>query len=243
MHPGKPSYRNILRTGTILISVFCAHVSHATPYQDGGPAGDPFQTGHSPAPFTAKVPGDLDYEIPSTETAPGVTAPPLDLFGSASDLKNAATAMENMHPDAASLSNGVLTVRLTQSGLNVLDMRLPDDTAIREIDVVAGSGAVPAGLVLHIAGSHVVFSGNRFDLGPLDNRQVLLGVGGDPIPLSALSLKIAALTRLAAPRFDKSGVDSALVLAGKPARNDAAFGAPLPVYGASGSAAAVDRGR
>lgn len=243
-HPGKPSYRKTLRAGMIAISVFCPHFAHAIVYQDGGPTGDPFQTGNPPTHFTAKVPGDLVYESPSAKAAPDVTAPPLDLFGSASDLKNAATAIGNTPADAASLSNGVLTVRLTQNGLNVVNMHVPDGTAISGIDVVTGAGAVPAGLVLNIAGSHIVFSGDTFDLGPLNTRQVLLSFGGQAVLLSALSFKLLAFASLAATRFDKGGVNSALVPTSKAGINDAAFGAPLPVYGASGGGTtAADRGR
>jgi hypothetical protein len=229
------------------MTAICAlwlQLAHAAPCQTGGPAADPFQPGNRAAPFTAEAPGDFAYDSHPAKAAPGVTAPPLDLFGSASDFKNAATAMSNTPKEAGSLSNGVLTVRLTQSGLNVVNIRVPDGTAISGIDIVTGTGVVPAGLILNIEGNHIAYTGDRFNLGSLDNRQVLLNFGAGAVPLSVLTLKLAALAPLAATRFDKGAVSGALVTAGKPGLNDTAFGAPLQGYGASGGGTtAPDGGR
>jgi hypothetical protein len=116
---------------------------------------------------------DLSYW--SAETAPiGImaTKTPLDIFGGATDMANAATATTETTDIA--FQGGDLAITLAHDGLNVINLAIPDHARIGAITIDAPPTIRPNGAVIAVTASTLDLSGWTFNQGALDSSQVLI---------------------------------------------------------------------
>jgi hypothetical protein len=111
----------------------------------------------------------------SAATAPiGImaTKTPLDVFGGATDMANAATA--TIEATDIAFSGGDLAITLAHDGLNVINLAIPDHARIGAITIDAPPDIRPNGAVLRVTASTLDRSGWTFNQGALDSSQVMI---------------------------------------------------------------------
>jgi choice-of-anchor A domain-containing protein len=186
---------------------------------------------------TANVNDPSYWNTPKADGGAAEPAPPLDLFGSSTDIKNAATSLDAVTTsNAATIVNGLLTVNVTHSGINDVKIAIPNGTAVSGVTIVTANGVTPTGLVLNVIGENITFSGGSFNSRALSNSQVLVNFSdGTTIPLNSVSLPASLLAPLTTVSFGNGQYDNALLAAdetGSGQFNYVAFTATLSAYGA-----------
>jgi choice-of-anchor A domain-containing protein len=194
--------------------------------------------GYSTPPTGIYVAPTTIVNVPSYMTGfvhtAGGAATPLDVFGASTDILNASTALGALPASAVISSGGVLTVTLSSSGLNVVDVTLPDGATITGVNIVTASGATPSGAVLNIAGNNLKFSGGSYTTGSLTNSAVLYNfTNATSLSLSSLAFEGTLLAPLATVSFTNGRMDGSLIAAnllGSAPLYDPGFSEPLPAY-------------
>jgi choice-of-anchor A domain-containing protein len=175
---------------------------------------------------------------------PSTPSTPLDLYGSSTDLKNASTALSSAGTSTVTSSGGVITITLTKSGLNVINLNLPAGATINGINIVTASGVTPTGLVVNVNGNNLSFNGGTYNLGGLSTSQVLFNfTTASTISLSNLAFMGSILAPLADVNFASGQLNGTLIADdyyGTGQINEGGgFSIPLPAYSGGGTVVAT----
>lgn len=175
---------------------------------------------------------------------PATPATPLDLYGSSTDLKNASTALAGSGTSTVTSSGGVITITLTKSGLNVINLNLPAGATINGINIVTASGVTPTGLVVNVNGSNLSFNGGTYNLGGLSASQVLFNfTAASTITLSNLAFMGSILAPLADVNFTSGQLNGTLIAndyyGNGQINEDGGFSIQLPAYPGGGQVVAT----
>lgn len=184
------------------VSVTAAHSSLAF-----GNASTP--TGFYVTPTTSvSVPSYMSGAVHTS----GGPAPPLDLYGTSTDLANASTQLAALSATHVSSSGGTITLTLTQSGLNVIDLSVANGATITGVTVNAAPGVNPTGLVVNLSGNNLTFNGGTFLLGPLSKNSVLFNFdNATALTLESLAFEGSLLAPSATVDFVSGDIDGALM--------------------------------
>jgi len=149
------------------------------------------------------------WATPSTSGGP---AAPVDSYGTATDLLNASTSLANAGTTTVTSSGGNITITLTQSGLNVVNLNLPAGATINGINIVNAAGVVPTGLVINVNGNNLNFNGWTYNLGSLSQNQVLFNFPtATAVTLSNLAFEGDILAPLAQVDFISGQIQGNLI--------------------------------
>jgi len=164
----------------------------------------------------------------------GGSATPVDVFGASTDIVNASNALSTLPATAIVSSGGQLTVTLSSSGLNVVNLSLPDGATISGVNIVTANGATPTGVVLNVSGNNLKFSGGSYTTGALSNSAVLYNfTNATALSFNSLALEGTLLAPLATVTFGSGRMDGSLIAAnllGSAPIYDPGFSEPLPAY-------------
>jgi len=179
-----------------------------------------------------------------TSGAPTTPAPPLDVFGSSTDIINASTSLTALSGATnVSSSGGTVNITLGTNGLNVIDLNIANGATITGINITNANGVTPTGLIINVNGNNLNFNGGSFNLGSLANNQVLFNFGNaTTLSLQNLAFEGALLAPLATVNFSSGHIDGALIAntyTGSAQVNYVGFNDPLPTYQTSGSGGTV----
>lgn len=180
------------------------------------------------------------WTAPTVGGGPATPKSPIDLYGSSTDLKNASTALAASAANATVTSaGGTITITLNQSGLNVINLNIPNGASINGINIVTANGVVPTGLVINVNGDNLNFNGGSFNLGGLKSSQVLFNFStATNLTLSNLAFIGDLLAPLATVNFTSGQLIGSLLAnnyLGTGQINDGGgFSLPLPTYSGGG---------
>jgi choice-of-anchor A domain-containing protein len=169
----------------------------------------------------------------------GGSAAPVDLYGAATDVVNASAALGALAGNAVISAGGTLTVTLASSGLNVVNLTLPDNATVTGVNIVTANGATPTGVVLNVNGNNLKFTGGTYTTGTLADSAVLYNfTDATALSFSSLAFEGTLLAPLATVSFANGRIDGSLIAAnflGSVPLSQQGFTAPLPAYAIRGA--------
>jgi choice-of-anchor A domain-containing protein len=177
----------------------------------------------------------------STPQTSGGPATPLDVFGTSTDVTNASTSLTALSGATnISSSGGTINIALTKSGLNVIDLTLPNGATVNSINITNANGVTPTGLIINVNGNNLNFTNGSFTYpSGLSANEVLYNFGNaTSISASSIAFQGTLLAPLATVNFSSGQMDGALIAAnytGSAQVNSIGYNDPLPAYQASGS--------
>jgi choice-of-anchor A domain-containing protein len=181
------------------------------------------------------------WSSPKTSGAPATPTTPIDVYGSSTDIINASKSLAALNATTISSSGGILTIALTQNGLNVIDLSMLSGSTINGITVVTANGVTPTGLILNVAGDNLTFNGGTFNPGSLTDQSVLFNFSNATnLNLTSLAFEGSLLAPLATVNFTGGNIDGTLIANnyyGSGELHEAPFTLTLPAYKLGGAAA------
>jgi choice-of-anchor A domain-containing protein len=178
------------------------------------------------------------WTTPKTSGGPTTPTAPLDVFGSATDIQNASTALAAAAAtQTVNFSGGTLNITLTGNGSNIIDLNVPNGTNITGINITNAAGVTPTGVIINVNGNNLSFSGGFSS--SLGASQVLFNFSNaTTVALSGIGFNASLLAPLATVNFSSGDIDGALIannFTGTAQFNsDGGFNDPLPTYAAPG---------
>lgn len=167
-------------------------------------------------------------------TKSGSISPPLDLFGTSTDLANASSSLGTLNATHVASSGGTITLTLTKNGLNVIDLSVTNGATINGITINVPNGVNPTGLILNVSGDNLTFNGGTFSLGPLNQHNVLFNfTNATNLSLKALAFEGSLLAPLANVSFTSGNIEGALIadnFTGSGEFHEFAFTTALPPF-------------
>ncbi len=150
------------------------------------------------------------FNTPKTTGAP---ATPLDVYGSSTDIINASKSLSALTGATnISSSGGTITITLTKNGMNVIDLSMLNGSTITGINIVNAAGVTPTGLIINVAGDNLNFNGGSYNLGSLNDGQVLFNFGNaTSINMGSLAFNGTLLAPLATVDFTSGQLNGALI--------------------------------
>jgi choice-of-anchor A domain-containing protein len=179
------------------------------------------------------------WNTAKTTGAPSTPATPLDVYGSSTDIVNASKSLSALTGATNISSNGgTITITLTSNGMNVIDLSVLNGATITGINIVNAAGVTPTGLIINVAGDNLNFNGGSYNLGSLNDGQVLFNFGNATnLSLTSLGFNGTLLAPLATVNFASGNLNGALIANnyyGNGELHSDPFTDTLPTYVATG---------